>query len=308
MKRLLRIFAGFIIVILVLILSQVRFDIPVEELKKQYADTESKFLSIQGLNVHYKVEGSGPYLVLIHGTASSLHTWDSWVNELKSDFTVVRMDLPAFGLTGPNEDNVYNMDVYTSFIHELVQALSIDSFFLAGNSLGGNIAWNYTLRYPEQVKKLILIDASGYPIGDRKPPLAFRLGRTPGLNVLMHYVSPKFLFRKSILDVYGDDTKVTDSLIQRYYDLSLREGNREALVARMNQLHYPNSDEIQNISVPTLIQWGSDDKWIPVEDAHKFESDISGAVLQIYNGVGHVPMEEIPVRTAQDARQFLLAN
>lgn len=308
MKRFWRVLAGFIIVVLVLVLSQVRFDIPVAELKKQYANDHSQFMSLQGMDVHYRVEGAGPALVLIHGTASSLHTWDGWVNELSNDFTIIRLDLPAFGLTGPIEGNVYNMDVYTGFLHEFLKKLDVDSFFLAGNSLGGNIAWNYTLRYPEEVQKLILIDASGYPLGDRKPPLAFKLGRTPGLGVLMHYVSPKFLFEKSIRDVYGDDSKVTDSLIQRYYDLSLREGNREALVARMNQLNYPNADQIKNIAVPTLIQWGSGDIWIPVEDGYKFEKDISGSQVKVYDGVGHVPMEEIPAESAADARSFLLGN
>lgn len=285
-----------------------RSDIPVEELKLKYTDSASQFIDIYGMPVHYKVEGSGPVLVLIHGTASSLHTWDGWVAELKNDFTLVRMDLPAFGLTGPNADNDYSIERYTNFIHALMGKLGYSKFSLAGNSLGGRIAWSYTVAYPNEVDKLILIDASGYPKETKDISFAFRMGTTPVLKKLMEYISPRSLFVKSINEVYGDDSKVTDELVDRYYELGLRTGNRKALVARMNQAMLFDTSAITTITAPTLILWGEQDIWIPLEDGERFHRDIRSSVLKTYSGVGHVPMEEIPKISAADARSFLMVE
>lgn len=297
---------GTLILLAVLAAFMYKADIPVSELKAKYADESSKFMDMGGMPVHYKVEGSGPVLVLLHGTASSLHTWDGWVDELKDEFTIVRMDMPAFGLTGPNANNDYSIESYVQFLHNLLGQLGIGKFSLAGNSLGGLIAWNYAAAYPEDVDKLILLDASGFPKDPGDIALAFKLGTTPGIKKLMEYLSPRFLYVKSVTDVYADDSKVTDELIDRYYELSMRTGNRKALVARMNQIKESDTTALSELEMPTLIMWGEEDIWIPLEDAERYHRNIRSSILKTYEHVGHVPMEEIPEKTAADARSFLL--
>ena len=300
---------ALLLLIALLIASAYHADIPVEELKAEFSNEESQFIDILGMPVHYRDEGSGPLLVLIHGTAASLHTWDGWVDELKNDFRIVRMDIPAFGLTGPEPTGDYSIDRYVEFLEAIASALSLDNFALAGNSLGGEIAWRYALAHPERVDSLVLIDAVGYARSEgQKENLAFKLARTSGFKTVMSKITPRFLYRQGLLEVYGDDSKVTDALVDRYFRLSLREGNRRAFAERVIAAQGPIKGDVRNITQPTLILWGEDDLWIPLQHGRNFARDIEGSRLIAYPGVGHVPMEEIPAQSAADTRAFLLAT
>ena len=115
-----------LIVAIVIIGNGVYLDISLEELKKKYANKDSKFINIDGLNVHYRDEGQGFPIVLIHGTAASLHTWDDWTKELSKSYRVIRMDIPAFGLTGPNESSDYSIPFYTKFVDSFLNKIEID--------------------------------------------------------------------------------------------------------------------------------------------------------------------------------------
>ena len=143
--------------------SRLRGDIPLETLKARWAGGASQFVAVDGMGVHVRDEGSGPAVVLLHGTSSSLHTWDGWVERLRQGHRVVRFDLPAFGLTGPSPARDYSIDAYTAFVDHLTTRLGLQRFVLAGNSLGGGIAWAYALAHPDRVRALILVDAVGYP-------------------------------------------------------------------------------------------------------------------------------------------------
>ena len=159
-----RILLGLVVLIalaslLFVVLSEA--DLSVDELKSKYANEKSQYIDVQGMSVHYRIEGnwSAPALVLIHGTAASLHTWDAWVDYLAPHFKIVRFDLPAFGLTGPSPARDYSKEAYVEFLNNFTQEIGLTSFHLAGNSLGGDIAWNYAATYPEKVDKLVLVDA-----------------------------------------------------------------------------------------------------------------------------------------------------
>lgn len=287
--------------------SQVTFDLSFETLKKKYAEPPSQFISVNDQKVHYRETGSGSPLVLLHGTSSSLHTWDIWAEELKSNYRVIRMDLPAFGLTGPNATHDYSLKAYSDFLRAFLDQVNVDTCYLAGNSLGGAIAWTFALSHPDRVKKLILIDPSGYTM-ERSPTLAFRLGRIPVLKNIMTYVTPRSLVEKSLKEVYGDPSKITEDVLDRYYDMTLAPGNRNALVARLNTPKSNTTQNMDRIQQPTLILWGEEDKWIPVAHADSFKRDIPHAKIITYESVGHLPMEEIPHKTAQDTRDFLIGN
>lgn len=293
------------VILLIIIFSQYRSDISVNELKPLYTNTESKFIEVDGMQVHYRIEGNGPPLVLLHGTAASLHTWEGWVKELKGEFRIISLDLPAFGLTGPNPTHDYTIKYYVDFLHRFMDRIGIYQFDLAGNSLGGQIAWNYALAFPHQVKKLVLIDAAGYSL-NRKIPFVFTLARTPVVKELFAKITPKFMIKKSILDVYGNDELVTDELVERYYKFTLRAGNRQAFIDRANTTFTYQTERIPEITTPTLILWGEDDQWIPLEHGRLFNKEIPNSQLITYPGVGHVPMEEAPTKTAEDARAFLV--
>ena len=95
------------------------------ELIEKYTNENSKFINIDGLDVHYRDEGKGEVLLLIHGTFSSLHTYDVWANILKDHFRIIRLDLPGFGITGPSIDNKYSIELFTEFILEFLDAIKV---------------------------------------------------------------------------------------------------------------------------------------------------------------------------------------
>ncbi|MFZ5630370.1 MAG: alpha/beta fold hydrolase [Spirochaetota bacterium] len=287
-----------------LLLSQLRFDIPVSDVEARYKLKESKFMEIGGMRVHYTDEGKGEVVLLVHGTAASLHTWQAWVDVLKKDFRVIRMDLPAFGITGPAPDRNYSIDSYVKFLRQFLAELKIKQVSIAGNSLGGQIAWHYAAQYPDDVNKMILIDSAGLP-RLKGIPMPIRLARMPVIGKLGLYISPRFLVRNSLKEVYFDRSKVTEELVDRYHTMALREGNRQAFVDRAMQLEEGSGKGLERIKTPTLILWGRYDQWIPVEQAENFRKKMPWSQVIIYDNAGHIPHEEIPGQTLADTVKFL---
>jgi hypothetical protein len=287
-------------------------DIPLSELKDTYAPTPSKFIQVNDVLVHYRDEGNRADttpIVLIHGTAASLHTWEAWANQLKQSHRVISMDLPAYGLTGPNTSGDYSPEYYAQFMHQFLEKLGVDKCIIAGNSLGGAIAWRYALRYPTVVSKLVLIDAAGYPMESKSVPMAFQLAGLPILKNIFQYVTPRFIVKNSIENVYADKTKVEPTLVDRYFNLALRAGNRQAFIERMSTFKTLLIDstylQIKNIKTPTLILWGDKDLLIPVSVAKTFHADLPNDTLVVLKNLGHTPMEENPIKTLQVFNSFL---
>lgn len=301
-------FYAVLIVLILLIKGAVYADISVEDLKKEYANEYSKFIEINGLQVHYRDEGKGFPIVLLHGTASSLHTWDDWAKELTKNYRVIRMDLPAFGITGPNKNADYSITAYTTFLHQFLMKINVDRFYLAGNSLGGNIAWNYAAEHPEKIKKLILVDASGLPTNKPQPAI-FKLAKTPILSSLFLYVTPKFFIKKNMKEVYGDENKITNALITRYHKMALRVGNRQAFIDRAKTDFKlgakVNLDKFKSIKTPTLLIWGAKDSWIPLNNGKRMNLLLVNSKLVVLENAGHVPMEENPAESLGILKSFL---
>ena len=298
---------GLLAVAIFLLVTSFYSDLSVEELKRTYANSYSysEFIEIEGTKVHYRIEGEGPPLLLLHGTASSLHTWDGWTTQLKDRFRIIRLDLPAFGLTGPSTTRDYSIEAYTKFLNAFVEKIGLERFSLAGNSLGGGIAWSFAAEFPNKVEKLILLDASGIP-DDREDPAVFKLARNPVLGKLLEFITPKSFIKKNMKEVYFDDGKVTDELVTRYHDMALRAGNRVAFRDRARVVNPDITNKLPSILAPTLIIWGADDQWIPVSNATTFAERIPNAKVAIIENAGHVPMEETPVTSANIALKFLL--
>lgn len=281
-------------------------DIPVEQLKEKYTNAQSKFTEIEGMQVHYRIEGEGEPLVLIHGTGSMLQTWDTWTHILSPHYKIIRMDIPAFGLTGPRPNGNYSEAMYVNFIELFVKKLGIDSFYLGGNSLGGSIAWNYAAAYPQKVKKLILVDPGGfYELKKMGGSFIFNITRSyPALSELFSKIGTHYIVEKTLRDVYYDDSKITEQDKKMYADLNKRTGNRNAFVERARFIHTNTDDALKPITAPTLIMWGREDVLIDVREAEHFKK-ITNSSLVIYDKVGHCPQQEIPERSAADVMRFL---
>ena len=264
------------------------------------------------MKVHVRDEGvkDDPVpIILLHGTSASLHTWDGWARALEGRRRVLRLDLPGFGLTGPAPDGDYTIEAYVRFMDAVLDHYAIRDCVIAGNSLGGWVAWETALAQPGRVDGLILVDSAGYALRSQSVPLAFRIAKIPVLNRLMENMLPRALVESSVSNVYGDPARVTPGLVDRYYEVTLREGNRAALVRRFAQAA-AGVDEarIRQVEAPTLILWGGRDRLIPLSAGKTFQRMIAGSRLIVFDHLGHVPQEEDPARTVAALQAFLASE
>jgi pimeloyl-ACP methyl ester carboxylesterase len=311
-RSLLLVLGGLVFFAVVAVVSTWAPDLSVEELKERWAPPPSQFIDVGGQPVHLRDEGprGDPVpVVLLHGTSASLHTWDGWAEALRGQRRVIRFDLPGFGLTGPNAQNDYSTGSYVRFVIAVMDRLGVQRFVLAGNSLGGQIAWATAAAMPTRVAGLVLVDATGYPPESLESapaiPLGFQLAHTPGLRWIGSHTLPRGIVERTIRDVYGDPAKVTPELVDRYAAMTRREGNRKALLHRLEQGYTGNVALLGSIGAPTLVLWGGRDRLAPLEMGRRFERDIRGAKLVVFDGLGHVPHEEDPARTVAEVRRFL---
>lgn len=276
-------------------------DIPGTCLERRYTDDASAFVDVDGARVHYRDEGprDAPVLLTLHGVYSSLHTWDGWVDAF-DDVRVVRLDLPGFGLTGPNENREYSLPYFVDFLDAFCEAVGLDEVALAGNSLGGAIAWRFAVSHPKRVRKLLLLNAGRQQL--TPPEIDWVV--SPGFDVVPRYFTPRATTRAILRDAYGDTDKLTNDVVRRYHDLLLRTGNRWTVI-KLAKTKTSAPFEPTAVPCPTLAQWGEEDDWLPLSLGRQFAAEIPDAELRTYPGVGHIPMEEAPAETARDAAAFL---
>lgn len=304
-RWIIRALLGLLFLIVFATLAMVRFDHPAAEVEARWATPPSKFIDVDGMRVHVRERGIGPALVLLHGSNSSLFTWEGWARELGGDHHVIALDLPGHGLTGPDPKARYTAQDMAELVDHVVTKLGVDRFSLAGNSMGGHVALAYTLEHPQRVEKLILIDSIGLPREEPRP-FIFRITTMPLIGRLSQWVTPRFAVAASVRQVYGDPSKVTDDIIGLYDDILLRAGNREATRIRFSLPEDSDTPRrLGELHLPVLILWGTRDRWVLPKYAERMHQAIAGSKLVMLDGLGHVPMEEDPAGTARLARDFL---
>jgi pimeloyl-ACP methyl ester carboxylesterase len=288
-------------------------DMPANLLIERYAGPQSLFIDVGG--VRTRVRDTGPPadnpdaipLILIHGSLESLDVWDGWARILAPRARVITVDLPGHGLTGPWARDEYTIEAYADFIEVLADTLNLDRFALGGHSMGGAVAWSFASTRPERVSHLILVDSSGYP-GTGGAPLSIRIARLPLIGGIGMYFKPDQLSRRTLLDVYADPALVTPQRVKRYAELQRFPGNRQATLERVRTQEALDPTTLKRLDVPTLILWGAEDQWVPPADGFRFQGDIKGSKLSIFEKAGHNPMEEEPAATAAAVAAFLPAK
>jgi pimeloyl-ACP methyl ester carboxylesterase len=284
-------------------------DIPRAILEAKYAGAPSQFVSLpDGTRAHIRDRGprEALALVLIHGSNASLYTWEPWAKRLSDTFRIVTVDLPGHGLTGavPNRD--YTQEGMVKFVDVVTRIIGLQRFAIGGNSMGGRASVLFTIKHPERVTNLVLVDSSGLPTKQVAPtPLAYRLMDIPIANRLLLYITPRSIVVDGLNKAIVRKDIITDEMIDRYWDFIRMNGTREATITRGRIRDKRIRDDIPNIKTPTLILWGEDDRTIPVEVAYAFHAAIAGSKLIVYPGTGHVPQEEVADQSAADVRAFL---
>ncbi|MGW4059948.1 alpha/beta fold hydrolase [Amycolatopsis sp. NPDC004747] len=260
--------------------------------------THTRSVSVDGLRVHYERAGHGPALVLLHGSGSSLEGFERVAALLSASYDVIRPDLPGFGRTGPRPDRDYRIRTYAGTIARFLTAIEVPHFALAGNSLGGNIAWNLALDAPERVDALVLVNATGYP--EKTLPAGLRLARNPLLRPLLRRWLPRSATERGLREAVGANSAIVDdAMVDRVHALTSRPGNRSAFVDFANTDQSDRSADIPKIAVPTLVLRSAG------VDGQHFARDIPGAVERIHADGGHLLPEEDPDWVATAITEFL---
>ena len=312
LRRLLTVLIIFLLILAAGWLALRRADIPYQSLEKVYTSPSSEFLTLSdGLKIHYRDEGKrdAGVLVLTHGFGASLHTWEPWVERLGDRYRIVSLDLPGHGLSRSPDNDKMDPGYFGEAIAEMTAQMDIDKFVLVGNSMGGATAWQFALEYPDRLEGLVLVAASGWPSAeDDEPPLIFRLLGNPVARALLKDLDTSALVKSGLEGSFVDQGFVTDDMIERYVSLARAPGHREGILAMSTQRDdrvTATEDLVGRITVPTLILHGREDNVVPVEGAGKFAAGIAGSEQIIYDGVGHLPQEEIADRSAVDLHDFL---
>lgn len=312
--KLLKVILLLVLLVVIGLLASYRGDITPEELTEKYSDENSFFLMIDGINVHVKVRGEGEPIFLIHGSFSSLHTWEAWENELSPFFITISMDLPGHGLTGPDELKRYGIEDYSKLVFGIADHLGLEEFHVAGNSMGGGVALKMASDQPDRILTLNLIDSSGARAKTKTDTTQsksynsgawiFKVAQNQIFNKLLLKCTPKFVFGLNLKQVFYDHSKITDEMLTRYYELLRREGNRQATLDRLTT-RKPYDVDFEKLTMPVLIMWGKNDNWIPLQNGKMLAEAIPGSKLKVFENAGHVPMEEIPTETVSEYLAFL---
>lgn len=306
--------AILLIALIAAFLALQRSDIAWRRLEAKYANDQSRYLDLpNGLHVHYRDQGrrNGPTVVMVHGFSASLHAWEPWVARLGSDYRIVTLDLPGHGLTRAPAGYAASIDGYADLTDAVAARLGLERYVVVGNSMGGAVAWDDTLRHADHVRGLVLVDAAGWP-GARgakgPPPLIFALLHNPIGRAIVRNIDTSGMARSGLRSAYVDPALVTPALVERYVELSRAPGHRDILLTIQTRAGGATTPAtFKAIAVPTLVMHGEKDALIPLDDGKSFAAAIPGARLVTYPGVGHVPMEQIPDRSAADLRGFLVS-
>ena len=279
-------------------------------MRSKYGTAPSRFVDLGGgLRVHLRDTGprAAPVLMLIHGSNASLQTWEPWAERLGNRYRIIRMDLPGHGLTGASPTRDYSPAAYVDVINRIRRTLCVDRIVLAGNSMGGGVAWHYALAHPDHLRALVLIDSVGQPEpGNGKAPLIFRIARVPILRNVAAQITPRSMIADSLPGVFGNPKLADAAMVDRYWELLRYPGNREATLDRFSRpSDRATPAQLAALKLPVLILWGAQDQLIPVASGHWLHAHIPGSRLIVYPGVGHLPMEEHPDRSAADVAAFV---
>lgn len=280
------------------------------EMRAKYANADSRFVDMGGgLTLHVRDTGprDAPAIVLLHGSNASLHTWERWVERLGTRYRLIRYDQPGHGLTGASPTGDYSQAGSVDVLDRLVRKLGVARFILAGNSMGGGVAWSYALAHPDKVSALVLIDSVGQADPDHPAaPLLFRIARLPVLRDLATMVTPRSWIADSLPAAYADPKLADAKTIDLYWELLRYPGNRLATIDRFaGPPVVATQAQWRALKMPVLILWGADDKLIPLSSGQWLHTQIPGSTLIVYSATGHLPMEEQPDRSAADLDRFV---
>ena len=281
-------------------------DHPAAEVEARWATSPSQFVVIDGVRLHYRDEGSGPPVVLLHANYASLFMWEPWAAALKDRYRVIRVDLPAHGLTGPEPSGDYTLQRIQRLFEGFVDARGLQRFTVIGTSIGGTVAMRYAADHPERVERLGLISPGSLEkrVRGRTTP-----AQVPRVFDLITLVTPKSFTRFMLTNDYGDPARVGEAVVDEWWSMWMREGNRAAMLGLLRQYVSGGvEDRIRAVRAPVLLLWGERNKRVPLALAYETRDLLVNAPevrLEVLPGIGHMLVQEAPDESARIVRDWL---
>jgi pimeloyl-ACP methyl ester carboxylesterase len=281
-----------------------------QSLIARYRLPQSRFVTVDGVDLHYTDEGAGRPLVLMHGNIGSLRMWADWVGPLTgAGFRVIRLDFPGHGLTGP--DGVWtrpnppeSMDRYRALVTGLLDHLGVERCAIAATSFSGIVAYRMAARQPERVSALALINSGGLPRTRETDPNRVRGTRFEQWRDRRTFTRERM--ERVLTGLMAPERPPTPALIEEYHALQNMQGRQ---MERATGTPFYRSGDVAGtlalVRQPTLILWGDYPGLLDVGQARQFQSLLVNApvTLKVYPGVGHL----LPIEAAQAGVGDLIA-
>ena len=279
-----------------------------EQIEAKYADAQSRFVPVDGVRIHYKDEGGGRAILLIHGSMGDLSDWNGWAERLLARYRVVRFDLPGFGLSGRIANGNYSIDRSLSLIDGLMDSLDIGRFAIAGISYGGPIAFRYAATRTERVAALIIMNSAGIEFGKQNVD-----PKTGQKEFYSKSMSDDALTRDYVQQAFShgfnDPTHIPPGLIDRKLDIANVVGRGHEGAIMIAQYERGDPDRVlAHVRAPTLVLWGAAERSLSLSTADRFASALKNArvVRKQWQEHGDHSMHiERPRETAEKAQRFL---
>jgi len=283
-----------------------------ESVIARYADAQSRFIDVDGVDIHYKDQGSGPVLLLVHGTLGDLSDWDAWASVLSKRYRVLRLDLPSFGLSGPLRSGNYSVDRWLSLVDGFMDRLGAERFTIAGTSYGGLVAFRYAATRTERVTGLILVNSAGIQTGKGpsevdKPSAKAR--KIPDASVFSSPVITADDIEANLYHLLAYEALVTPERIARKLAYANTRGRGEEAIA--GRTLYERGDPqrvLAHVRAPALVLWGAANRALNIETAQAFADAMKNACrvdVLLYPEAGHMLMVDTPAKSSADVLSFL---
>lgn len=261
----------------------------------------------------WTVGDEGTIVVLIHGIGSSMEYWIHNIHTLAKHHRVYAMDLVGNGRSD-KPAAPYSFPYFAQFVNDFLQAQNIDRVSLIGNSMGGGVALQFTLQFPDKVEKLVLVDSAGL---GREVSLFFRLPTLPLVGKWL--TRPRREGTAQLMrEAFYDPALITDELVDFNYQMSTLPGAQGAILSTLRrnitlrgvQDHIWRAivDNLHNITAPTLVIWGQQDRILPVAHAQVARDRIANVQLHLIDHCGHMPQMERPEEFNAVVLEFLASS
>jgi len=252
----------------------------------------ARYVRVDGARIRYVDAGRGPPVVLLHGLGASMYAWRKNVGAMAAaGFRVIAFDNRGFGLSD-KPAVPYDNAAYARLAIALLDSLGISDVVLVGHSMGGAIAAEVAIEYPQRVRGLVLVGSAG--LGAREP-LLFRVARWPVLGPAVLGFRGRGFTARLLKATYFDPSKVTESDVDQYYAPVAQPAYGRALRAVLRQFHFDGLEgRLDKIEAPTVVLWGEEDRWVPLGLGRALAAGITRSAFVSVPHAGHSVQEEAP--------------